>query len=347
MHGDPRSLIGTRVGACRVARWVGSGDLATVFEADLEGRRVALKIAGTTPEAARRFAEAEARVRDFDHPTVARVFATGTDAAGGWVAMELLEGETLDERLRREGRLTLEEVLRTAEAILDALATVHARGIVHGSVKPSHVFATIDGGIKLLDFGASTLREHDPDDPRAATLASAFWAPEQARARWSEVDARTDVWAVGATMFALLTGAPPHDDADSTSRLSRAMADAPPSLGSVRPDLPLHVVQSVDRAMAYRPRDRFPNAAEMRRAVWRSYERSEGAPMSSPRAAPPPPPDEPSPASTPPVDAPANARRLPSRLAVVIAVVVIATAAAAAALALGGAAPVNEGAVER
>lgn len=329
---DPKTLVGTVVGEWRLVRWIGSGDLAAVFEAERDGRLAAVKIAGEDPDRARRFADAEGRAASIEHPVVTRVYETGTAPAGGWAAMELLEGETLDDRLRREGRLTVEEALRAAEAILDGLAAAHARGVVHGSVKPSHVFATIDGAIKLSDFGAAALRRHEADDPRASRLASAFWAPEQARARWDDVDERTDLWAVGATLFALLTGRGPHDDEDSVGRLGLAMAERAPSLATVRPDLPRHLVEIVDRALAYRPRERFQTAAEMRRAVWRAYERSEGAPPSSPLAAPTPLPEPPEPAPAAP-RATAPTRRVPRAvlwgaavLAALAAVVAVASA---------------------
>jgi len=190
-----------------------------------------------------------------------------TEDGAVFLVMELLDGETLAERVRRKGRLPIEEVLAVADQVLDALAAAHAGGIVHRDLKPENLFLTRDGAVKLLDFGVGRLGELEAgvtNTLSGQTMGTpAFMAPEQARGRWGEVDARTDLWALGATLFTLLTGEYVHEADTVNETLALAAIKSARPIGLLRPDLPARAAALVDRALAYARSDRFPDARSM------------------------------------------------------------------------------------
>ena len=215
-----------------------------------------------------------------DHPGAVRVFDDDTtDDGAAFLVMELLEGETLETRAERlGGKLAPAELLLLADRLLDVLGAAHAKGIVHRDIKPDNLFLTTDGQLKVLDFGIARLRElGEPAVERPAlghkTAAGtflgtpAFMSPEQARGRWDEVDERTDLWAVGATMFTLLTGNSVHEAHTVNEQLVLAVTTQAPSLAQRAPDLPPELVRVIDRALAYHKNDRFQHAREMQAAL--------------------------------------------------------------------------------
>ena len=189
-----------------------------------------------------------------------------------FIVMELLDGETLEQRWRRkEHRLPLEEVLAVADQVLDALAAAHDKGVVHRDLKPENLFLTRDGVVKLLDFGIGRLKEVKgvPSSTLsgAAMGTPAFMAPEQARGRWEEVDGQTDVWALGATLFTLLTGKHVHEGQTVNETLALAVTQPARSIKTLRADLPERVVQLIDKALAYAKPQRFADARAMQAEV--------------------------------------------------------------------------------
>jgi len=201
-----------------------------------------------------------------------------------FLVTELLEGETLeDRRLRSGGRLSEDEVVAVADRILDVLAAAHAHGIVHRDLKPENVFVTAESRVKVLDFGIARLR--GLSTPGTATVTGmsmgtpAYMPPEQARGLWAEVDPRTDLWSVGATMFHLLTGKLVHDGRTANEMLLSAMTTAPPSLRMVDAAIGAAVVSVVDRALAFERDARWADARQMQAAVRRAYEVRRGVPL--------------------------------------------------------------------
>ena len=199
-----------------------------------------------------------------------------TDDGSFFLVTELLDGETLeDRRVRAGGRLDEDEVLRAVDQLLDVLAAAHAKGVVHRDLKPDNVFVTRGGQIKVLDFGIARLRETAHGGPaRTAdgTMGTpAFMAPEQARGSWDDVDGRTDLWAVGATMFNLLTGALVHPARSPNEQLYFAMTKEARPLTDVVPGSSPAVRDVVDRALAFDRARRWPDAAHMQQAVRSAY----------------------------------------------------------------------------
>jgi hypothetical protein len=164
------------------------------------------------------------------------------------------------------------EVLAIADQVLDVLAAAHAKNVVHRDIKPENLFITKTGLVKVLDFGIARVleaRQQRQTSTRADTVMGtpAFMAPEQALAHWDEVDGRTDLWALGATMFTLLTGRHVHEGATANEQLVRAATTHPLSIAKVAPDVPPAVRDIVDRALEFERQRRWPDAVAMQQAV--------------------------------------------------------------------------------
>jgi hypothetical protein len=187
--------------------------------------------------------------------------------------MELLEGETLEERIKRRGRLPADEALGIIFHLLDALAIAHDKGVIHRDIKLDNVFITRAGEVKVLDFGIARLAEaswqNSADRTRTnATMGTpAFMAPEQALGRSAEVDAQTDLWAVGATLFKLLTARNVHEAATINEQLVTAATKPAPPLRTILPNSPPELAAVVDKALSFAKPDRWPDARAMQRAV--------------------------------------------------------------------------------
>ncbi len=264
------------LGKWRLERLIGVGGMAAVFEAvHRNGNRVAIKIqhpdlAGFDELRDRFLAEGYAANR-VAHPGVVTVRDEGTTEDGAvFLVMDLLRGQTLAERVEQGSKLfSVGEVLEVASQLLDVLVHAHDRGIVHRDIKPENVFLTTDGRVRLLDFGIARIenakRTHSTE--ACTTLGTpAFMPPEQALGRWTDLDGRSDLWSLGATMYLLLSGLPVREHGSVTEQLLAAMTRPVPSLGDVTA-LPRSVVAVVDRALAFDRADRFPDARSMQLAV--------------------------------------------------------------------------------
>lgn len=277
-HPPPDTRLGTTLrGKLRLDRLIGTGGMAAVYSAThRNGRRFAVKVLTSTEPVLRDRFLREGRVANtVGHPGAVQVYDEDTTEDGAaFLVMELLEGEPLDALLeRRGGRFPPLTVLRLADQLLDVLAAAHARGIVHRDIKPQNLFLTRDGVLKVLDFGVARLRQRITDDNAADTQTGvilgtiAYMAPEQASAQRERIDGRSDLWSVGATMFRMLTGRVVHEAETDVSRLLAAITRTAPSLGTVMPWLAVPVVSVVDRALAFTPEHRWPDARTMQCAV--------------------------------------------------------------------------------
>lgn len=273
--------IETRIGQTirekyRLERVLGVGGMAAVYLAvHRNGSRAALKI--LHPELAvydvhrERFIREAYVANSIDHPGAVRVI--DDDIAEDncpFLVMELLEGETLEARRRRLGRLEPREVLRFAHAVCDTLAAAHDHRVVHRDIKPENIFLTNHGSIKVLDFGiARVFHESGALGTRTGAMMGtpAFMPPEQALGRRADIDARTDLWAVGATMFTLLSGQFVHT-AESPEEMMVLAATRPATpLVEVLPEVPLSIAMVVDHALAFARDERFGSAHVMRDAI--------------------------------------------------------------------------------
>jgi serine/threonine protein kinase len=270
--GAPPEGLPSRIGHYAITGKLGQGGMGVVYAASDErlGRSVAVKTMsslGGDDTARKRFWREAKAAASVNHPNVCQLYEIGEDGGELFIAMELLEGETLGDRLRR-GALSVAETLPIGLGILAALQALHARGIVHRDLKPSNVFLT-PHGVKVLDFGLA--RTSDPD--LAASLASVdglthtgmvlgtprYMAPEQVTGE--ALDARSDLFAAGAILFEMLAGRPAFDGRNAVEILHATIYEQPPALtGSPAVVAACRVIR---RALAKRPAERPASAEAM------------------------------------------------------------------------------------
>jgi serine/threonine-protein kinase len=255
-------------------RELGRGGMAIVYLArDLRhDRHVALKV--LLPSLARslggeRFLREIRTAARLQHPHVLSVHDSGDADGLLWFTMPYVEGETLRRRLEREGQLTLPDALRIGREVADGLDFAHRHGVIHRDVKPENILLS-EGHALIADFGISRALAGD-DDGEALTETGvsvgtpAYMSPEQASGQ--AVDARTDIYALGAVLYEMLAGEPPFTGPTPQAVIAKRFhTDAVP-LRAVRPTVPEHVDRAVSRALARVPADRFASATELARAL--------------------------------------------------------------------------------
>jgi serine/threonine-protein kinase len=266
----------------RLDALLGVGGMAAVYAAThRNGKRGAVKMLhlelSGDAEARARFLREGYVANAVDHPGAVSVLDDDVAEDGSvFLVMELLDGQSVDARASGQpgSRLPAGEVLAIADQVLDALTAAHGKGIVHRDLKPENLFLTRSGQVKVLDFGLARLRDLSRASGAQRLTATgaimgtpAFLPPEQALGNWDTVDARTDLWAVGATMFTLLTGRFVHEADNLNKLLLAAMTKPARRVAEVDPTVPRSVAAIVDRALAFEQKDRWPDAASMRVAV--------------------------------------------------------------------------------
>ncbi|MFZ5476957.1 MAG: serine/threonine-protein kinase [Myxococcota bacterium] len=242
----------------RILSVLGQGADATVYHAEDTrlGVTRALKVhLGASEPALAARAEEEARVLSrFDHPAIVRVFDAFVDDGRLVLVLEHAPGGTLAERVRALGPLPPDEAVRVVSRVLEALEVCHAAGVVHRDVKPANVLLGEGGVVRLADFGLARVPDARRTETGAALGTWAYMAPEQRRDA-ARVDARADLYAAGATLYAALTGREPFDVGNP--ELSE------PLLAS----LPAPLAEVVRKATRARPEDRYASAHQMREAL--------------------------------------------------------------------------------
>jgi serine/threonine-protein kinase len=274
-------------GKWRLDRLVGIGGTAAVYEATHQnhGGRVAIKILhpslGLGQAERRRFLREGYAANSVKHPCIVRVLDDDIAEGGAlFLVSDFVDGETLHARLCRLGKVPPSQVLAVAADVLDVLAVAHERGVIHRDIKPENILVSNDGETKLLDFGIALVGDlafRGADSMTATGLlvgTPAFMPPEQARGD-AVVGPLSDLWAVGATVFTLISGRLVHEMGTVTDTI-RSVIEAPaPPLASVVPDIHPEIARVVDKALAFKPVDRWPSARAMQEAV-RAAERALG-----------------------------------------------------------------------
>ena len=256
-------------------RVLGRGGMATVYLArDLKhDRLVALKVLDPDVAAslgAERF-QREIRVAArLSHPNVLSVYDSGEAAGRFWYSMPFVRGESLRERLRREGILPIDEALRITRQAAQALSYAHKEGVVHRDVKPENLLLTEDGSTQVADFGIARAVE-SPSEQRLTEMGvalgtPAYMAPEQSSGD-GVVDARADQYALAATCHEMLTGAPPFTGSSSHDLIVRRFTTPAPKVRTSRPEVSPDVEEALHRALALKPGDRFATMADFGAAL--------------------------------------------------------------------------------
>jgi Tol biopolymer transport system component len=223
----------------RILGLLGTGGMGVVYQAEdtLLGRTVALKflhpMLTPNPRAKARFLDEARAASALDHPSICTLYEVGETAEGQlFLAMACYEGETLRERLAR-GPLPVAEALRVASEVARGLAKAHRHGIVHRDIKPANLMLTSDGLVKILDFGIARMPDRTQSGPLLGTPG--YMSPEQAR--FGAVDARSDVWSLGAVLREMLPDAPPGVEAVLSRMLAEEPADRYPDAAALLADL--------------------------------------------------------------------------------------------------------------
>jgi serine/threonine-protein kinase len=217
-------------------------------------------------ELTERFVREGRAIAALQHPGIVTVFDAGVYDERPAMVMELIDGTTLADLMAAERRLDPAAALSVATQLLDALGYAHARGIVHRDVKPDNVFVTSEGRVKLADFGIARIADKTRFTQEGTVMGTpGYMPPEQVRGL--PVDARADIFSVGAILYEMLTGSNPFgasDGIDSTSVMYRIVHEDPPNADQVVPALPGWLGQVVAVAMAKEPENRYPTAETMR-----------------------------------------------------------------------------------
>lgn len=281
-YASARDRLGRTLGGkYRLVQVLGVGGTAVVYRAEGPDGFVALKLLhdwlGRSEEVSRRFMREGYVGNVLDHRGTVRVLDAGNDDDGSaFLVLELLDGESLEERrVRCGGSLPLEESLDIVDQLLRVLDVAHQKGIVHRDIKPSNLFLMRDGTLKVLDFGIARLvNDTNATSTKTGQMIGtpAFMPPEQALSRPSDVDARTDLWSVGATLFTLLSGELVHVAQSSSEHLVKAATLHARSLAKAYRGVPIHVEEFVAKALAFDKAERWQSASEMRTALARVQE---------------------------------------------------------------------------
>ncbi|PYJ32396.1 MAG: hypothetical protein DME88_11190 [Verrucomicrobia bacterium] len=294
-NGQADLLVGQTIGHYKISKRIGSGGMGEVYLATdiTAGREAALKLLPTrfTSDAERlkRFQQEERALVGLNHPNILTVYEIGEDHSTHYIASELIEGETLRQRLMR-GRMELREAVDVAIQVASALAAAHETGIVHRDIKPENIMLRPDGYVKVLDFGIAKLAESafaedTADGAGSVTLAATnlgsvlgtvrYMSPEQACG--AQVDKSTDIWSLGVVLYEMVTGHapftgdPPSQSYGAAGTPGEAMASIlekePLPLTSYVAHTPAELQQIISKTLRKERKERYQSANELLEAL--------------------------------------------------------------------------------
>jgi len=272
--GIPDGLVTALADRYRIERELGTGGMATVYlAADLRHeRQVAIKV--LRPElaavlGAQRFVQEIKTTAQLSHPHILPLFDSGE--AGGFLyyVMPFVQGETIRERLARETQLGIEEAIRIASEVADALDYAHRHGVIHRDIKPENVLLH-EGGALVADFGIALAVAVTGEDRLTETGFAVgtpqYMSPEQVFGE-PRLDARTDVYSLACVLFEMLAGQPPFTGATRQAVLARHATDPPPPIRTVRAGVPVSVATAIAKALGKAPADRYATATAFAEAL--------------------------------------------------------------------------------
>jgi tetratricopeptide (TPR) repeat protein len=271
-------MVGRTISHYVVVEEIGAGGMGVVYRAHDErlDRDVALKV--LSPDLAgdqeflARFRREARTLSKLNHPNVATVHDFDTEDGTGFIVMELVQGKSLVEKIRK-GPVAESELVRVAIQLLEGLCAAHAEGIIHRDLKPGNLRETLDGRLKILDFGLARTLQADIDETQSILTTSGvvgtlpYMAPEQLRGEY--IDARTDIYAAGVVLYELATGSRPFPEAFGPRLTDSILHRIPPSAREVNPHLSSEFDSLIRTALEKEPQRRFGSAREMLDAVER------------------------------------------------------------------------------
>jgi eukaryotic-like serine/threonine-protein kinase len=274
-EGTDALVPGKTLGPYRIERLLGRGGMGAVYEAvnTETGHRLALKVLlgdfEWSPARRQRFLQEGKLAASISHPNSLYVYGTDEIDAAPVIAMELAVGGTLKDRVEAAGPLPIRDAVEAVLQMLAGLAAAHRAGILHRDVKPANSFVDRDGSVKIGDYGLS-LATDDPEATRLTMAGSlmgtpAFASPEQLRG--GQADQRTDIYAVGACLYYLLTGRAPFTGADALQIVLATIEQPPSDPRLMRPDIPSGLAELILKCLEKKPVDRFQSCEELQEAL--------------------------------------------------------------------------------
>ena len=271
-------MVGTTLLHYRITGTLGAGGMGEVYAAEdtkLQ-RRVALKVlppeTASDPDRLRRFQREARAVAALNHPNIVTIYSVEESGGVHFLTMELVEGKTLADLIPPSG-LPLDELLRLAEPLVEAVAYAHRHGIVHRDLKPANIMLTSDGRLKVLDFGlaklkparssadTTTLLTRSVTEEHAIVGTAAYMSPEQAEGR--PVDHRSDIFSLGVVLYEMACGRRPFQGESFLSVVSSILKENPAPLSSVNRVMPSALDAVVSRSLAKAPADRYQSAEDL------------------------------------------------------------------------------------
>jgi hypothetical protein len=293
------STFPQQIGAYRLLRRLGAGGMGTVFEAEQvdSGRRVAVKLVAPhcleTPEAVERFRREGRLAGTITHPRCVFVLTADEDAGRPYIVMELMPGSTLRDLLEEKGPLSVPDAVAKILDVIEGLQEAHKRGVIHRDVKRGNCFLDAEGRVKVGDFGLAKVVASEADLARS-TVPSPVGAGQSADARTADthltrtgaflgtllfaspeqinaepLTPQTDVYSVAATLYYLLTGRAPFQGGDAAATMARIVAESPPSMRILRPEIPASLDRLVLRGLERQRGRRWRDLGQLRTALLR------------------------------------------------------------------------------
>jgi serine/threonine protein kinase/Tfp pilus assembly protein PilF len=283
-NGQADSLVGETIGHYKISEAIGTGGMGEVYLATdiVADRKAALKLLPMQctgdAERLKRFQQEAHAVVGLNHPNILTVYEIGEDHSIHYIASELIEGETLRQRLMR-GRMEVGEAVDVAIQVAGALVAAHEAGIVHRDIKPENIMLRPDGYVKVLDFGIAKLAEQDlpmsiPKDEALLLVETnlgsvlgtvRYMSPEQARG--GQVDKTTDIWSLGVALYEMLTEYAPFSGDNPKEVMASILEQEPPPLVRYIARAPAELQQIISKTLRKDPAQRYRSAQELLQAL--------------------------------------------------------------------------------
>src|SRR5438309_3614087 len=283
-NGQADLLVDRTIGHYKISKRIGTGGMGDVYLATdmTAGRKAALKLLPERftgdAERLKRFQQEAHAVVGLNHPNILTVYEIGEDHSTHYIASELIEGETLRQRLLR-GRMEVGEAVDVAIQVASALAAAHETGIVHRDIKPENIMLRPDGYVKVLDFGIAKLAEQEVPvtlaEEEAVLLVEThlgsimgtvrYMSPEQARG--APIDKGTDIWSLGVVLYEMVTGHAPFAGDTPGETMSSILEKEPPPLTSYVAQIPAELQQIISKTLRKERAERYQSAHELLEAL--------------------------------------------------------------------------------